>query len=885
MNPARQYNTTGYGTTGLLRHLAICAIATLSAASAPALGQHASTSVYELSNGMDVILKENHASPMIASIVFVHSGSKYETDFNNGATHFLEHLLFNGTGTRTQEEISDRIKNLGGYINAFTRKEVTGYLSLVPKEHISEALDIQQDMLFNSILPEDRFPKERKIVIEEIRKDSDSPDYVAELFHDRWAYRGSPYARPVLGYENLIATVPREEIMEYYRTYYQPNNMTLLVIGDFETETIKKELDQTFGQHPARPLPTRPTVSIPEIATATIQRTTAAIGETRVDLHIRLPLYSDPDYPALSLWSELLNDEAFSPLIRQLTKGENAPATRVSVSHETQEEFSAFRISAATDDAARADEILDGILSTIRGLASAEIASEDIGLIATRLRVADIFLREKLHYYAIIKGPMIAVTGYDFVDQLPDRVAKVTPQQLKQAAARHLSASAYVATIVSPPDTAARLQDLSSGRSGNQYLKRTLANGMTAVVKSNPDSRVFAINLLGMNRSAIEPAGMEGISDFVNRMLVAGTSTRTSEQIGRELAAIGAELVTNDNPYIPYDDHYTTPQYSYVKFATIDDFAERGASLLADMIGAATFPESQVENERRAVMGLLGMASGSTNQVCRDLFNRSLFGNGPYAKPISGTMVSVGEFTTESLGEHRARLYAPGNVILTCVTGMAPEAAMAILERTFGAVEGSSTVTAAVIPAPTKLTTVLAEHKAMQKEQVYIYLGNAVAGAGSSDRPALLVANSILSSRLGSELRERQGLAYSVGSSVQFDREFGWFACRMGTGKANYQKARDGILEQIQRLHDEPVTAAELETAQNTLWGSSLTSRLARTNQAFYMGVDEFLGLGYDQSDRIIEGIRAVTVADVQRVAKTYFRADSYVIATAGELD
>lgn len=849
-----------------------------------AVAQMAPTTVYKASNGMDVILKENHSSPMISSIVFVKSGAKYETDYNNGATHFLEHLLFNGTASRTQEQISDRIKNLGGYINAFTRKEVTGYLSLVPREHIGEALDIQQDMLFNSIFPEDRFPKERKIVIEEIRKDSDSPDYVAELFHDRWAYQGSPYERPVLGYENLISTIPREEIIEYYHTYYQPNNMILLVIGDFETDAMKSEIEKTFGQHPARPLPQRPAVSVPAITTAIMQETTADIGETRVDVHLRLPSFRDPAYLPLSLWSELLNDEAFSPLIHNLTKGENAPATRVSVSLETQDEFSAYRVSAATDDATKANLVLDEILGTLRGLAATAVKDEDIQTTATRLRVEDIFLRERLHYYAIMKAPMMAVTGYEFVDQLPQRIGQVTQSQLQKTAAQFLKADSYVATIVRTPDTTSAESATAASTSRTQYAKRTLANGMTVVVKSNPDSRVFALNILGKNRSALEPAGMEGISDFVNRMLVHGTPTRTSEQISRDLAAIGAELTTNDNPYIPYDDHYTTPQYTFIKFATIDEYATKGASLLADLATNSNFPAEEVENERRAVMGILGMASGSTNQVCRELFNNAIFGDGPYAKPITGTMASVGQFTTESLQEHRAKLYAPGNIILTCVTGMPADSAMMIIESAFGAMSGAAPAIV-TIPSPSSPATVQTEHKAMQKEQVYIFLGNTVPGAGSPEMAALQVANNILSARLGSELREKQGLAYSVGSSVQFDRDFGWFACKMGTGKANYARARDGIVDQIRLIQEVPVTKEELETAQNTLWGSSLTSRLSRVNQAFFMGVDEFLGLGYDYSDRMIEGIRAVTVDDVQRVAKQYFHADSYVLATVGQLE
>ncbi len=880
MQASRDYSTKSYRRLTYIT-VVIMLMAFLSATRTRLSAQVAPTTVYKASNGMDVIMKENHASPMVSSIVFVRSGSKYETAYNNGATHFLEHLLFNGTATRTQEQISDRVKNLGGYINAFTRKEVTGYLSLVPREHIGEALDIQQDMLFNSIFPEDRFPKERKIVIEEIRKDADSPDYIAELFHDRWVYQGSPYERPVLGYENLIATIPRDEIIDYYHTYYQPNNMILLVIGDFETAAMKNEIEKTFGQHAARPLPERPTIEVPEITSEVVQRTTANIGETRVDVHLRLPSYRDPSYVPLALWAELLNDEGLSPLVRDLTKGENAPATSVSVTLETQEEFSAFRISAATDDATKADLIVGNILNTVRRLAATPVTDTDIRLMATRLRVEDIFLREKLHYYAIMKAPMLTVTGFEFVDQLPLRIAQCTPAQLQKAAGQNLKAASYVATIVSPEDTAAAA---ASPASRTQYLKRTLANSMNVIIKSNPDSRVFAINVLGKNRSALEPDGQEGISDFVNRMLVAGTASRSPEQISRDLAAIGAELTTNDNPYIPYDDHYTTPQYTFVKFATIDEYASDGAAILADLIANASFPETEFENERRSVMGILGMASGSTHQVCRELFNQALFGNGPYAKPIAGSMTSVPQFSTESLRAHRDKLYTPTNIILTCVTGMPAESAIAIIEKSFGTMNGPSAPTV-TIPLPSAPSTVQAEHKAMQKEQVYIYLGNVIAGAASPDIEALMVANSILSSRLGNELREKQGLAYSVGSSVQFDRDFGWFTCKMGTGKANYQKARDGILDQIRRMHQEPVSTVEIETAQNTLWGSSLTARLSRTNQAFYMGVDEFLGLGHDFSDRMVAGIRAVSTEDVQRVSKQYFRADSYILATVGEIE
>ncbi|MEP9411087.1 MAG: insulinase family protein, partial [Candidatus Brocadia sp.] len=134
-------------------------------------------SVFYLDNGMEVILVENHASPMIAAVTVVKAGSRNEDEASNGSAHFLEHLLFNGTKTRSQKQLYDEMDFYGGYNNAHTGPDYTNYMILMPKEYIAQGMDIQADMLFNSTLPEEKFEKERGIVIEEIGKSADRPEY------------------------------------------------------------------------------------------------------------------------------------------------------------------------------------------------------------------------------------------------------------------------------------------------------------------------------------------------------------------------------------------------------------------------------------------------------------------------------------------------------------------------------------------------------------------------------------------------------------------------------------------------------------------------------------------------------------------------------------
>ena len=143
-----------------------------------------------LANGLRVVLIEHHANPMVASSVVVGAGVVNEPEGMNGASHFLEHLLFNGTETRTQRELYDVVDRYGAYNNATTREDHTLFSLLIQKEFLEQGLEIQADMLFHSTLPPDNFEKEKGIVLEELARDRADPYYLAALAHRRFAYAG-----------------------------------------------------------------------------------------------------------------------------------------------------------------------------------------------------------------------------------------------------------------------------------------------------------------------------------------------------------------------------------------------------------------------------------------------------------------------------------------------------------------------------------------------------------------------------------------------------------------------------------------------------------------------------------------------------------------------
>ncbi len=832
-------------------------------------------------NGMEVIFKENHSSPMITSIVFVRAGAKYETNYNNGVTHLLEHLLFDGTKNRSREELSEGIKSHGGYVNAFTRKDLTAYLVLMPKEYIGYGLEVQADQLFNSIFPEDEMPKERKIVLEEIQKENDTETSLNDDFFSARSMAKTPYERPVLGYKNIIASIPRDKVIEYWKQYYAPNNMIGLVIGDFATADMIELYRSNFGIVPGVELPSPPVVSYFPPVGKKVYRKAGATKNTYITIGIDAPHYTDPDYFSFDLLAAYLSSDEISPLAKVLVDDKGKPLYQsYSAELETAEEFSRLIIQVVVGDEKKADRIIADIDTMLTNFAAYEPSAEILEGIKVSKKANEIYMQEKLHYYGFTVAPLMVTTGWDFMEAYQDAIAMVNPTIMLRATDRWLKDLKYVATVFYPLKAADQEQ---KEKSYTTFRRAVLPNGLTVVVKSNPDSRVFALNVIGKNRSASEPPGQTGITDFVNRMIRKGTTSLDAAELEKKLASIGAQVTLFDNPWIPYDDFYTTRQFSFMKFETIDDFTQEGLALFADMIRRPAFDSASMEEVRGTLMGVLGRNSGSTLDACRDLFYATLFEGQAYAKTIDGSPRTIGTITRADLVDYHKKFYSPGNMIITVGTNRNADSMMAMVENAFGGMAKVALPPAVALAGPVPVG-VKAAHLPMEKEQVYIFLGSYLPGVSDSNTAAIQLAAEVLSSRLQLNLREKQGLAYSVGAGVSFDRDFGWYVCTMGTGAANYERARDGILAEIEKLKAEGPTDDELETAKNSIWGTSLTRRLSRINQAYYMGIGEYLGVGYDYDEKFLPRMRAVTAERVKAAAAKYFDTANYVLATVGKM-
>jgi len=897
----------------------------------PVVASKAAT-VDTLDNGLEVIYVENHASPLAASIVYVRSGSRYETEYENGITHFLEHLLFDGTVHLTREELDNSIQRLGGYINAFTTKDMTAYVVVMPREFIGYGLAVQADMLFNSVFPEDEVEKERKVVIEEISRWADSPGAAAEAFFESSAYEGSGYARPVLGYSEFIANLPREAIVDYWKTHYTPDRMTVLVNGDFETPKMAEQMAAAFGPIKGAtktgaisPLDAHRKLAegkqrIGQLAGAVRRDTVGNVTSTYVNLSIDAPAMGDRDYLPLDILSRYLNTDGISPLKTLLAGAAEPLSEEVSVSLSTHQDFSRLNVGALVSRPELADSAVALILSGLRAIAETGPDSTAFEAVKTSVRCEAIMNSERLHYLGFLIASQLMGGGWNFVESYPEQVASVSSHQCQAAAGRWLSNPNYVATVMRPADSSQRPfvprahsadevrtyfdtvavpeHDLTVGqpvlfplvdsvqlrwRDPAVYHREVLPNGLTVLIRSNRGSRAFGAALLGKDRTMREPDGQVGITEFVNRCLEKGTRSRSAEILARDLAAIGAEVTLYDNPWIPYDDLYTCRSFSFLKLQTVDDYAEDGLMLLADMVNHPAFDSAAVEKVRAELAAVIERYSRSPQKTAGELFYATLFEGGPFARPILGTVESINAITQRDLQDYHEYFYAPDNSILALATNRDTSEVMDWV-RTFFGYRTRKGIDSTTGPDTRLVLATETVTKPLESQQVAIYAGGRLPGAGAEEATELRIAIEILSDRLYKNLRERQGLAYSTGATSCFDREIGWYYAYIGSAGEQYGAARDGLQLQTEKLAFDGPSQEEVRRAANQIWGQMLRAKTTRANQAYYMAVDEFVGHAPGHDALLVGQLTRSTPASVRQVASRYFRPALWVVAAAGKL-
>ena len=819
-----------------------------------------------LSNGMDVVLVENHSVPMIAANIIIKAGARDETWQTWGAAHFLEHLLFNGTKTRTQEGIYAAFDRIGAYHNAHTGSHFTDFMVLVEREKFVIGFDVLADMVYGSILPEPKVEKERGIVIEEIARANTSDDGVQRMF-DEILYGDTQLSREVLGTTESISRLERDSVMAFYKRWYQTNNSLLFATGDFDADSLFDWFDERLSQYPPAELPPRRFIESPDFKSfasmGTITR--EAGGRSRkLIAALAAPQPGVSEFVPFMLQLRAL-DQRFAANLPPGVSG----ATDLSL----DPDVSAATITlSAPGDAPDNVDLLALLDRELRRLIDKPVDAAEIARLTRSYLAEQVYNTERLHYYGMMSAAYWAVVSWDEFASWNDRMAKTSPEQLKTVTKNWLLSPDRLTVMILPKSTAnTEIKD-----SFTSAARRSGVGLPNLIVQSDPTARVFAVHVLAKDRWLWDRVYQPGTVDLLHRTL--GEAAAAGEKLGDRLESLAATIKTADSPAIPYDDYYTAPEYSFVRFEILPGAWKEGVELLAELLLTTPLTDDLVASAKEGVAA--GRAASFRNPAGVGIgrFRDNYVGNTSLAAPVYG---DVDKVTLGDIQTLRKDYLNPENLIVT-VSGPVPaEEAADVVSKAFAVRRKSKFEHPKDWGKPVRSLRAasLRDSVTLGKPQGAVVMGKALGDISPADRAALTIANSWFSERMGMVLRETRGLAYSLGSSVNIQRGekeslWGLWEISISTRPEKLGESEAGIIELLDELQTHVFTDDEVAKISAAIAGRLMMRDMARIGQAFAMGVGEYYWGDPDSRAHLIESFRSVAPESVKAAAAKYLTKD-----------
>jgi len=392
-----------------------------------------------LDNGLKVLLLEDHKSPSVTFQVWYRVGGRNEKDGKSGLAHFLEHMMFKGTPTTAPEEYSRIIAKNGGRSNAFTSNDVTVYFATMSREKINIELELEADRMANALLGDTYFEPEKKVIQEERRlRTEDNPASALSEVASAVAFTIHPYRRPVVGWMEDIQNLTRQDLVDFYKLYYAPNNAFIVVVGDFSTDEILPKIKAAFGKIPRGAEPPKVQVTEPE------QR-----GERKVNLKkeaelpfvlqfYRAPNLKSPDSFALDVLSVVLAGGRSSRLHhemvyqKRLVRGVDADYSGVSVDSMG---FSIYAQLLPGIEPANVEREMDRLVDKVK----TELVSErELQKAKNQIEAAFVFAQDSIYGQAMKIGLYEAAGGWRQMESYLDGMRKVTREDIRRVAKQYL---------------------------------------------------------------------------------------------------------------------------------------------------------------------------------------------------------------------------------------------------------------------------------------------------------------------------------------------------------------------------------------------------------------------------------------------------------------
>lgn len=875
-----------------------------------------------LPNRMIVMVQELPTAPVVSAQVWIKTGSIYEQEHvGAGLSHFLEHLLSGGsTEQRTEAESNAILGSIGARTNASTSLDtVRYYINTTTNDpgHVTAAIDLLSSWMQGSQVTETEYTRERDVIQNEFNMGRGEPSRIFWKVTQRAMFGNHPAAHPTIGYIDEFLAVSRDEIYDFYKRMYVPNNMVFVVVGDVDKDDVLAQVAERWssvqpGELPQVRLPLDE--ALPEPVDASEK---AAIARPNLRLMWRgARLGGEGDY-ALDLLATILGQGESSRLVRSLRDQQQlvTSITAFNSSFPWGRGFFGVNCQFASPDTPL-EQVRASILQQIAMLRDQPVTDAELARAKRKILASVVMENQSAQGIAgRLASDVIGMGDPDYLQRWAEAIQSLTAADLRAAADRFLQQDEATAVTLLPLGEGEELvvqtrpqdmppiddeqvepidldntavidklrQSLATADADaapvqvDQPVLFTLDNGLRLIVQRSTVVPAVSMQMYWLGGLLADQPGREGVANAVAAMMMRGTASMTADQLNEAIEDLGAALDTASG-------NNTT----YARATALREDWQTVMQLMADVVLHPSFPEEEWEKVQPRLLAAIEAQRDSWRGELQLEFLSAYYGDYPWSVTPLGRDDVIASLTVEDLSAYHTGRMSAADTVLAVVGDVDPVVVRQQVERLFGQMPRNAQVEFAPSYPVAPHTKIVQVESDKPGAAAQFGLGPGMDRA-NPDYPAMEVLSSLISDFPGGwiqgALRGRgPGLVYAVGGYNVTGVRPGYFTLMFNTSPPQVLEALSRTLEVVKRARTEPIDPTDLQRAKAKVLTNELLSRETNSERAMVAALDELYGVGDMDLDGFIEAIRATDDSKVREMAQKYLNDPVVVIITSDRL-
>ena len=836
-----------------------------------------SVTLATLSNGLTVIVQENHVAPVATVRCYVkNTGSAFEgRHLGAGLSHVLEHVVAGGsTSRRTEKEIEQIIDRFGGATNAFTSNNMTAYFIDCPSKDVSTCIELIADSMQRIVFEPSEFERELKVVRRELSDGETNRARVQWKLLNQTVYTTHPVRHPVIGYLDVLNSTTNDTIVDFYRERYVPNNQVFVVVGDVDTDKVLAEVAEQFAGTKRAP---ETVVAMPEEPEQLAPR--EAIHEmdgSTYDIAVAWPTVklSHRDLYALDVAAYILTEGDSSRLVRRLKYDEQLALAVRSASYTpffVRGWFGVFAI--APPD--RWEKLSDEILKEVYGLRDELVSEEELEKAKKQKAAELVFGQQTVQQMADGLGRSYVSTGDPLFDeQYVKGIQGVTAEQIREVARKYFRPERMNRVVIAPPGGSPKEVAEDETKTETEIKAVKMPNGLRVLVRRVSHLPMVNIQAYVIGGGLFDTPETAGRCSLVAAMLDKGTKDLTAQDVAGYFDSVGGRIRFNAGRSTLYGS------------ATVlsDDFP-KAAAIFADCFIKPTFPEEEFVKVKTLALGAIERRRADPQQEISEFFYDNLPADSPYHVLQGGKKETVEPLTVDDLRKVHGELFVPENMLVTVFGDVDPEAALKIVAEKFGNLPKAKNFEPISFDRNNAIPKTIDKHLQTGKQTGMIMMGYpGVSIRNEKDYAAMVLLDAITSGYsypggwLHNELRG-EGLVYYVHALQITGPAPGYFVVISQVAPDKIEEAVSRIQKNLEKAKAGEITDEEFERSKEMVVALHAQQNTSISGQAQQAALDDLYGLGYNYDKTFDKRIGAVTKEDVITVANKYLK--NYVLVTS----